>query len=298
MSRLRREYTKRAESLRGCTVAVSGSTGGLGRALCLHLARAGASLLMLDRREERVRSLIEEIRREVPSLSAEWIYTDLADLQTVRATVERLKETPPDYLILNAGVYHVARFITPDGWDNVFQINFVAPYLMARSLAPIIGKRGGRIVAVGSIAHRYSKSDPSDPQFLTKKSSALVYGNAKRYLMAALSILAEGGAPITVAHPGITLTGITAHYPKPIYALIKHPMRVIFMSPSKASLSILGGFWEECPFDSWIGPRFLDVWGAPRVRRLRSVRGEERNAIGHMAEEVYRYSYGRKTEKK
>ena len=204
---------KNVPSMAGKTVAISGATGGIGQELCRHLASLGAALLLLDRNSERSNAWIEKLRTEFPALNAKHLRLDLADFDTVRTVTEELQKNTPDYLIFNAGAYHVPRYTTSVGHDNVFQINFLAPYYMARTLLPAMQEKGGRIVAVGSIAHNYSKIDPHDIEFLTRTQSSKVYGNAKRFLMFSLFGLDEGNT-VTVAHPGITLTNITAHSPK------------------------------------------------------------------------------------
>jgi hypothetical protein len=124
--------------------------------------------------------------------------------------------------------------------------------------------------------------------FRTRKKASLVYGNAKRYLMFAAPDAAErAGLELAVTHPGIAVTGITAHYPKWLYALIKYPMKVIFMKPKRASLSILRGLFETPPKGYWIGPRVFDVWGLPRTKRLRTCDAREKYFIVAEAERVY-----------
>ena len=273
-------------SMAGKTVAISGATGGIGQELCRHLASLGANLLLLDRNSERSLSWIEKLRTEFPALNARHLRLDLADFETVRSVTEELLASPPDYLIFNAGAYHVPRYTTSIGHDNVFQINFVAPYYMAHTLLPMMKERGGRIVAVGSIAHNYSHIDPHDIEFLTRTQSSKVYGNAKRFLMFSLFGLDEGGNTITVAHPGITLTNITAHYPKVIYALIKHPMKVIFMSPRRACLSILAAMVQDGGKNEWFGPRLFDIWGLPKKKLLKTCPANEAAEICKQAEKI------------
>lgn len=277
---------KNIPSMVGKTVAISGATGGIGQELCRHLAGLGAALLLLDRNSDRSNAWIEKLKVEFPALNARHLRLDLADFETVRAVTEELRVTPPDYLIFNAGAYHVPRYTTSIGHDNVFQINFVSPYYMAHELLPVMRERGGRIVAVGSIAHNYSHIDLEDIEFLTRKQSSKVYGNAKRFLMFALFGLDKDGKTITVAHPGITLTNITAHYPKLIYAIIKHPMKVIFMSPRRASLSILAAMVQETQQNEWFGPSLFDVWGLPKKKLLKTCPADEAAKICGEAERI------------
>lgn len=271
----------------GKTVAISGATGGIGQELCRHLAGLGADLLLLDRNSERSNAWIEKLKVEFPALNARHLRLDLSDFGTVRSVTEELLTSPPDYLIFNAGAYHIPRYTCDTGHDNVFQINFAAPYYMARTLLPVMKARGGRIVAVGSIAHNYSHIDLEDIEFLTRKQSSKVYGNAKRWLMFSLFGLDKSGKTITVAHPGITLTNITAHYPKLIYAIIKHPMKVIFMSPRRASLSILAAMVQDAEKNEWFGPSLFDVWGLPKKKVLKTCSTDEAAEICEKAGKIY-----------
>ena len=280
--------SKNTGALSGKTVAVSGATGGLGQELCRHLASLGAALILLDRNMQKSHALAEGLRADFPSLSVSHIEIDLEDIRAVRRAADELAARPLDYLILNAGAYSIPRHLCDTGYDNVFQINFLSPYYLARALLPHLRARGGRVVAVGSIAHTYSVTDPADVDFRTRQKASLVYGNAKRYLMFSLYGLTDADGSLSVTHPGITLTNITAHYPKPLFALIKHPMKVIFMSPRKASLCILRGLFEPCGKGEWIGPRFFSVWGMPQKRPLRSCDKTEAETICHTAEQLCR----------
>ncbi len=278
---------KNARSLAGKTVAVSGATGGLGNALCRHLAALGAHLILCDRNPQKSRALGEALRADHPALTVDYIPLDLANMHSVEAAAGALEATGVEVLILNAGIYHVPRTAADSGYNNIFQVNFVAPYCLARRLLPTLRARGGRVVAVGSIAHTYAPTDPEDVDFSSRRASSLVYGNAKRHLMAALSALAADGG-VAIAHPGITLTNITAHYPAWIFALIKHPMKVLFMSPRRASLSIVQGVYTDCGEHEWIGPRWGQLWGLPKRSRFSAIPPAENARICGLADEIYK----------
>lgn len=278
-----------AASLSGKTVAISGSTGGIGSVLCEHLAALGVSqLILLDRNRAKADALAQALQARHPALQTAVVLTDLADMHSVEDAAKALENAPIDVLICNAGAYAVPRFITSSGLDNVFQINFAAPYYLLRRLAPHLVQRGGRVVLVGSVAHRYSRTDPHDVDFRTRKKASLVYGNAKRYLMlAAPEAAAKAGLPLAMTHPGITVTGITAHYPKWLYALIQYPMKVIFMKPRRACLSILQGVYTDMQPGEWIGPRLFDVWGLPRKSRYDTYSAEEQARVCAEAQRIY-----------
>ena len=97
----------------------------------------------------------------------------------------------------------------------------------------------------------------------------------------------ERDASLAVVHPGIAFTNITAHYPKLIFAIIKYPMKIIFMKPKIAVLSVLRGVFEEAEYCCWIGPEIFDVWGKPKKKILKTCKAEERAKISEIAEKVY-----------
>lgn len=286
-------YTKWFEnntlSLQGKTVALTGSTGGIGNELCKYLLGLGAGLVLIDRNKSRSEELQKKLKSEFENANIRGITADLEDIDSVKKACEQLVTMDVDIFIHNAGAYSIPRHKCSTGYDNVFQINFVSPYFMIMKLLPMLRQRNGKVVVVGSIAHNYSVTDVNDIDFSTRKKASLVYGNAKRYLMFALNELFknEENVKFAIAHPGITFTNITAHYPKLIFAIIKNPMKVIFMKPKKASLSVIKAIFDDCGYCRWIGPRFFDVWGLPSNKLLKTCNETEREQINKIANDIY-----------
>ncbi|MBR3967751.1 MAG: SDR family NAD(P)-dependent oxidoreductase [Clostridia bacterium] len=277
--------TKYTESLDGKRIAISGSTGGIGKELCRFLLKLGASLVLIDRSQSRSDNLIKILKSEYENSEIEQIIADMEDINSVKLACTQLESMEIYGLILNAGAYSIPRHKCSTGYDNVFQINFVSPYYMARRLENHVQK----IVAVGSIAHNYSHIKEDDIDFSGEKKSSLVYGNAKRYLMySLLGAFENHPEKLAIAHPGITFTGITNHYPKLIFAIIKHPMKVIFMKPRTACLSILMGLFRHTEKSNWIGPRIFDIWGMPKKKPLKTASENEQKFICETAEEIFR----------
>jgi len=287
---IQKYITENCTSLEGRRIAVTGSCGGIGRPLCRHLAALGADLVLMDRNSARSREHGAALVAEFPHIRVDYIQTELEDISSVARATDELLSLRPYAIIHNAGAYSIPRRKCSTGYDNVFQINFASPYYMTRRLLPHLREVGGRVVAVGSVAHTYSVTDPADVDFSTRKKASLVYGNAKRRLMCSLWDLfrGESEAHLAVTHPGITFTNITSHYPPLIFAIIKHPMKVIFMKPKTASLSLLRGLFEDTGECEWIGPRIFDVWGKPKKSRLTTCPEDERAQISGEAEEMWR----------
>lgn len=285
--------TRNTASLKGKTVAITGSTGGLGQEICKTLASLGANLIFIDRNRERSSALGASIQNKFPNCEITYLTADLEDFESVKKATHELLKLPIDFFLHNAGAYKIPRKTCSTGFDNVFQINFVSPYYMIRTLLPTLKNRGGKVLAVSSIALGYSRTDKNDIDFKNRSASSLLYGNAKRFLTFSLYELFEGENDVTlsIVHPGITLTNITAHYPKIIFSIIKYPMKVIFMNPKKASLSIIKGFFEDCNAREWIGPRFFNIWGLPKKKKLTDYSIDEVEFIANKSSEIYTLLY-------
>lgn len=278
---------KNTTTLKGKTVAISGATGGIGIWVCDYLAYLGADIICLDRNADKSNKLISDLKLKYPSLNARHITLDLENFCMVKVVMQQLKEIDIDYLILNAGAYKIPRHKCDTGFDNAFQINFVSPYYLARKLSTQIIQKCGRVVAVSSIAHNYSKIDVNDIDFSNIKASSKVYGNAKRFLTYGLYGLFNNNETLSVVHPGITFTNITNHYPKLIFTLIKHPMKIIFMPPKKAALSIIYGIFNGTKLNEWIGPKVFNVWGMPNKRKLNTAKYFETLQICEIVDKIH-----------
>lgn len=273
----------------GKRVALFGSTGGIGNELCRYILGLGGTLIMVDRSPQKAQILKDKLKSEFPEAAIHSITADLEDIDAVDNACLELEKLNVDILIHNAGAYSIPRKKCSTGFDNVFQINFVSPYYITNKLLPHLTKIKGRVVVVGSVAHNYSKTDENDIDFFTRKKASLVYGNAKRYLMFSSLHLAHDNPDVgfAVTHPGITFTNITAHYPKLIFAIIKHPMKVIFMKPKKAALSIVEGMFTDTKGYEWIGPRIFNVWGNPKKQTLNTCSKAECERIYNNANKIY-----------
>ena len=275
----------------GRRVAIFGATGGIGEELCRYILVGGGVLIMVGRSEEKLQALQEILQKEFPNAQSSYILCELEEMESVENVCKELREKDVDILIHNAGAYSIPRRICDTGYDNVYQINFVSPYYITRQLLSHLEEKNGIVVTVGSIAHNYSRTDEKDWEFSMRTRASLVYGNAKRQLMFAVMRLASEFPKVNFAitHPGITFTNITNHYPKWIFFLIKNPMKVIFMKPKKAALSILQGVFETTGEDEWIGPRWFNVWGGPSKKRLHTCREDEKSRIDDNAKKIYEH---------
>src|SRR5471030_2284874 len=137
--------------LTGRKAVVSGSTGGIGRAIAEGLARAGAAVVINGRGEDRVTRAIGDMRAALPDAEVTGIAADLATPEGVAAFVSRA--TDADILVNNLGTAFPKPFadITDADWLNLFQINVMSGVRLTRHYLPAMVKRGwGRVVFISS----------------------------------------------------------------------------------------------------------------------------------------------------
>ena len=113
-----RWFAQNTHSLRGKRVAVAGATGGIGVHLCRYLARLEAHLILLGRSRRKNEQLMDDLLRDFPTLSVEYIPLDLEDASSVDAAAQTLSAQPLHVLIHNAGIYAVPRHKTAQGWTT------------------------------------------------------------------------------------------------------------------------------------------------------------------------------------
>lgn len=141
------------KELTGRTTLVTGAAGGIGRAICLALADAGADVVVSGRRVGPLSELVAELGAKTARAHA--IPIDLADAAAADALLGHAERDfgPVDILINNAGIEQPAAFtdMTPDDIRAMVEVNLSAAMLLTHRVLPGILDRGrGHIVFVSS----------------------------------------------------------------------------------------------------------------------------------------------------
>ena len=269
------------------TIAITGSTGGLGKEISIGLAKLGADLIFVNRNLQKSEELAQEIKRQFPNTKIDIVIADLSDIESVKTAVQALYHMSFDILMLNAGIYNVPIKKVSTGYNNIFQVNFISQYYLAKKLLqkPELKK----FVAVGSIAYNFAKLNADDIDCSNCKKTNKVYGNSKRFFMCSMYELFERNKEkeLCIAHPGVTLTNMTNHFHKSINWFVKFGVKVVFPSPKNAAKNIIKGIENNSQNFSWVGPKTFNIWGKPKHKKIKKISSEEREKIYKLAEDIF-----------
>jgi len=138
--------------LHGRCAVVTGAGRGLGRAVALGLARAGADLVLLGRpgSQTSTRDLVADLGREV-----EVIDLDVSDLESVeRVGSEVIAGRRVDILVNNAGIIdrEDSVAVSHDSWSRVLDLNLTGLFFLTQQVGrPMVERGHGKIVSIASL---------------------------------------------------------------------------------------------------------------------------------------------------
>jgi len=149
------ESQERTPDMTGRTVLITGSTDGMGREVAMRLGAMGAHVIVHGRNEQRGMEVVDAINAGAGS--AEFQVADFGDLAQVRHLAARVSAAHEQLhlLINNAGIgWGFAggqRTESVDGYEMVFQVNYLAHFLLTELLLPTIRSSApARIINVAS----------------------------------------------------------------------------------------------------------------------------------------------------
>lgn len=142
--------------LAGTTAVLTGASRGIGRAIALRLAQAGADVALWARDEQTLAAVASEINTTGGSARATVV--DITDPEAVdRAAADVAESMPPvRTLVNNAGAVlrKPTRAITNDEWRAMMAVNLDGHFYVTRAFLPDLERRGGRIINIASRAGR------------------------------------------------------------------------------------------------------------------------------------------------
>jgi NAD(P)-dependent dehydrogenase (short-subunit alcohol dehydrogenase family) len=285
--------------LTGKRVLVTGVTAGLGTETARELARAGAEVVLLARSADKLATTRAALERDVPGAALHSVIADLSDLTSVRRGAAQAAELGPlDVLVNNAGVMALPFATTVDGFEMQFGTNHLGPFLLTGLLLPqLVASGAGRVVAVGSQAHRVALRPPlRDPRLHQHRYSRWqAYGGSKlANLMFTFELdrrLRAAGLPVKalVAHPGYTSTELMHKAGGVRGAFMGAVSKTLGQPAALGSWPTLMAATADLPGSTYVGPAGLgQMRGYPKLvhaRRL-AYRTEPQRKLWELSQEA------------
>lgn len=195
--------TQHSFSLHGKTALVTGASRGIGRALSVGLAQAGAKVVLSGRSEGHLEQVADEIGNTgnvgdpaPPAI----LKLDVTDFDTIHDTITNCPALSNglDILINNAGFESVADSlkVTPSLWDSIVDTNLKGAFFVAQTGAAMMlgnGGKGGSIINVCSLSS--SVGIPTAAPYTSSKSGLLGMTRALSSEWAPQGIRVNGIAP-------------------------------------------------------------------------------------------------------
>ena len=190
--------------LTGRVAIVTGASRGIGRAVALRLAAAGARVVAGARADH-----AQPVAREIEAAGgvAVAVPLDVTEAESIaamtRTALDRFERI--DVLVNNAGIVRDRLLLRmkPEEWDAVIATNLTAAFACCRAvLRPMVKQRSGRIVNVGSVVGR--TGNPGQANYAASKAGLEGFTRSLALEVAARGITAN------VVAPGMIETDMTA----------------------------------------------------------------------------------------
>lgn len=195
-----------SESIAGKVAAITGAASGIGLECARVLLNAGAKVVLIDRAEDRLRQLCEELGpRAIP------LVLDLLQPEQVSALLPRVLDKAGGLHIFhaNAGAYVGGAVAegNPDEWDRMLQLNVNAAFRSVHAVLPqMMKQKSGDIVFTSSIAGIVPVV--WEPIYTASKFAVQAFVHTTRRQ------LAPHGIRVSAVAPGPVVTALLDDWPK------------------------------------------------------------------------------------
>ncbi|HEY9880270.1 MAG TPA: 3-oxoacyl-[acyl-carrier-protein] reductase [Leptolyngbyaceae cyanobacterium] len=196
-------------SLQGQVAIVTGASRGIGRAVALALATAGASVVVnYASSSQAADELVAQITEQGGSALA--LQADVSKVDQVEALINATMEKwgRVDILINNAGITRDTLLLRmkPEDWQAVIDLNLTGVFLCTRAVAKIMLKqRSGRIINIASVAGQMG--NPGQANYSAAKAGVIGFTKT------VAKELASRGVTVNAVAPGFITTDMTEGLP-------------------------------------------------------------------------------------
>jgi NAD(P)-dependent dehydrogenase (short-subunit alcohol dehydrogenase family) len=128
--------------MKGKTCLITGANSGLGLCAAKRFAALGARVVLVCRDKDRGARALRDIAERAPDAELELMICDLASVASVKRFIVEFKASHErlDLLFNDAAVWKKEFTRTADGLETMFQVNFLAPFMLCESLLDPLAK--------------------------------------------------------------------------------------------------------------------------------------------------------------
>jgi NAD(P)-dependent dehydrogenase (short-subunit alcohol dehydrogenase family) len=182
---------------------VTGAGGGIGRAISFVFADAGADVILVDREEEALRTIADEIQK-VYSKNPCFFPTDITDPDALEEMIDAI-DTNYNNIDILANVAGVSiqgptASFDIEEWKLVQQVNLTGTFLCCQKTFPLL-RNGGRIINISSMAGLYGAATMSP--YAAAKAGVVIFTRSLSNEWAEHGIRVNAIAPGTILTPAV-----------------------------------------------------------------------------------------------
>jgi len=216
-------------NIEGKRILITGSTGGIGYILAQGIAKAGATVIINGRTQEKIDAAIRSFNdMGLKAKGSVFDITNEAEVEKAIAQIEK-EEGSIDVLVNNAGIQHRAPLeeFKLDNWNNILNTNVTGAFVVSKSVVKgMIQRKSGKIINICSLQSELAR--PSIAPYATAKGALKMLNRAMATEWA------------------------------------KHNIQVNGIGPGYFKTSMTKALWKNEEFDTWLCKRTpANRWGNP-----------------------------------
>ncbi len=184
------------------TIVITGASDGIGAAAARRLHQSGENVVVVGRSETKAAAVAAE-------LGADYFVADFADLSQVRALAEKVLSEYQriDVLANNAGGMTSKLRMTADGYENTYQVDYLAPFLLTTQLLDLLVDSRATILNTTSSSQKLLHNvTVTDLENTYRRRPSTAYALAKLAIILFTMELHRryhlGGLSVAAFHPG------------------------------------------------------------------------------------------------
>jgi len=263
---------------KGKNIFITGANSGIGFEMAKKMVQFGANVTMLVRNLEKGKLAVEKLKEEYVCASVNIIELDLASKKSIEKCVEKIvnDKLDIDVFINNAGVYHLPKGTTKDGYEITFGTNYLGTLYLNDLLNKYLLTLNHKVINIltTSISVYLTHINYKDFESKSIASPLIIYARSKlavaNLYYTYLDEFKNTNVSFRLIHPGTTYTPliVKAYKNKVFQKLASIFMKIVFHTPEKASLTSLMAIQSES--SKVIAPSgLLQISGFPKTKRFK-----------------------------